>query len=97
MAEWQPTERISVDAQHELQLLERPTVGGGRGILSSIGQDVEIRAAVYRKGDENPRPLFTVTTKRGVQSKIVGVRDVQFEALRRLGAADWTNGNDYTF
>ena len=96
MAEWQNTQRMAADSKHDLAVSDRPAEHHARGILSNKGQDREIRAAVYRKGDASAPPLFTVTTKRPAESRIVGVRDVEWEALRRLNNADWAEGGEYT-
>jgi hypothetical protein len=95
MADWQNTQRLAADSKHDLAVSDRPIGDAARGILSSKSQDREIRAAVYRKGDADA-PLFTVTTKRPAESRIVGVRDVEWEALRRLNNADFTEGGAYT-
>jgi hypothetical protein len=96
MAEWQNTQRMAADSKHDLAVSDRPASDTTRGILHNKGKDREIRAAVYRKGDSGASPLFTVTTKRPAESRIVGVRDVEWEALRRLNSADWTEGAEYT-
>lgn len=95
MADWQNTQRMAADSKHDLAVSDRPIGEAARGVLSSKSQDREIRAAVYRKGDGGS-PLFTVTTKRPAESRIVGVRDVEWEALRRLNNADFTEGAEYT-
>ncbi|MSQ09473.1 MAG: hypothetical protein EXR52_00485 [Dehalococcoidia bacterium] len=96
MTDWQNTQRMAADSKHDLAVSGRPASVAARGVLSSKSQGREIRAAVYRKGDASAAPLFTVTTKRPAESRIVDVRDVEWEALRRLNNADFTVGAEYT-
>ena len=96
MTDWQNTQRMAADSKHDLAVSDRPASDAACGVLSSKSQDREIQAAVYRKGDVSAAPLFTVTTKRPAESRIVGVRDVEWEALRRLNNADFTEGAEYT-
>lgn len=95
MADWQNTQRMPADSKHDLAVSDRPTGEPARGVLSSKLQQREIRAAVYRRGEAHT-PLFTVTTTRPAESRIVGVRDVEWEALRRLNNADFVEGGEYT-
>lgn len=95
MTEWHQTQRLAADGKHEIAISERMLPPAGKGVLSTRSRQQEIRAAVYRKGQQG-QPLFTVTTRRPPESRIVGVRDVEWEALRRLGSADFTEGADYS-